>query len=63
MAIDDRIVREREARQMTGLCRSSRYRLEKQNLFPQRVRISRRSVGYREPEILAWIRSRTRNFE
>lgn len=39
----------------TGLPRSTIYRKIAQNLFPQQIRISERSVGWLESEINDWI--------
>ena len=54
----DRIIREPECHRITGLSRSTRWRLERAGLFPKRRRISPNAVGHLESEILKWIRSR-----
>jgi prophage regulatory protein len=54
----DRIVRERECERRTGLSRSTRWRLEKQNEFPRRIRIAAKAVGWRFSEIELWLASR-----
>jgi prophage regulatory protein len=46
---------------MTGLCRSSIYQLEADRLFPTRVKISARSVGWIESEVQGWLRQRIEN--
>lgn len=46
--------------QMTGLSRSSLYRLMAIGQFVQPVRISERAVAWRAEEILAWIESRAK---
>ncbi len=51
----DEIVREPELLRLTGLSRSSIYRLEKQKKFPQRVRISERAVGWIASQVQKWI--------
>src|SRR5262249_12605088 len=43
---------------MTGLCRSSIYQMEADRLFPTRVKISARSVGWIESEVQGWLRQR-----
>jgi prophage regulatory protein len=53
-----RFIRIREVCACTGLSRSTLYRLEAEGLFPRRVKIAKRSVAYREAEILEWIESR-----
>lgn len=54
----DRIVRERERRQITGLCRTTAYELEKAGLFPRRVLLCGRRVGWRLAELEKWVASR-----
>ena len=43
---------------LTGLSRSSIYRLEALGLFPRRVKLSASASGWRSNEIHAWIASR-----
>jgi prophage regulatory protein len=54
----DRIVRERERRQITGVSRTTAYDLERRGLFPARVRVAGNRVGWRLSELLAWIAER-----
>ena len=56
----DRIVREPESTQVTGLSRSRRYELAKAGLFPKKIRLSDRASGYRLSELEAWLESRPR---
>ena len=56
--IEDRLVREEEARQITGLGRTKRWQMERAGLFPKRRIIAGRVTGYLESELLEWIRSR-----
>jgi prophage regulatory protein len=58
--IADRIVREFECRQITGLSRSTRWRLEREGLFPRRRRISPGCSGWLCSEIIAWVAERAR---
>jgi prophage regulatory protein len=53
-----RILRNRETKEITGLSLSTRLRLEREGLFPQRIRIGKRICGWREDEIQIWINSR-----
>lgn len=53
-----RIIREPECRDLTGLSRSQRWRLEGESRFPRRVPISERASGWIESEVLAWIEAR-----
>ena len=51
----DRFLREREIRSMTGLSRTTRWRLERVGQFPRRRQISPGAVGWLESEVLAWM--------
>ena len=53
-----RILRSREVDALTGTGETQRYRLEAANLFPKRVKITDKAVGWIEGEILAWIKGR-----
>lgn len=54
----DRIIREPECRGITGLSRSTRWRLEREGLFPRRRRISPGCAGWLLSEITAWVAAR-----
>ncbi len=54
----DRIVRERERREITGVGRTTAYELEKRGLFPRRVDLVGGRVGWRASELEAWVKSR-----
>ena len=56
----ERFVRESECRQVTGLSRTTRWRLERQSRFPARIQLSANAVAWRESEILAWMSARQR---
>jgi prophage regulatory protein len=43
---------------MTGLSRSSVYQMEADRLFPSRVKIGARSVGWIESEVQSWLRQK-----
>ena len=45
---------------LTGLSRTTLWRLERQGDFPERVRLGLNSVGWREEEIARWIDARPR---
>jgi prophage regulatory protein len=55
----DRIIRERECLQLTGLSRTTRWRLERHGQFPRRRHISPNGVGWLLSEIEAWQSSRS----
>ena len=46
-------------RQLTGLSRSTVWRLEKNGQFPARRRLSANSVGWSLIELQAWMQSRS----
>jgi prophage regulatory protein len=54
----DRFIRERECRQITGLSRSTRWRLERRGQFPRRRQISDGATGWLASEIAAWVKER-----
>ena len=57
MTMYDRLLRRREVEEITGMGRSSIYRLERKGKFPRRVRIGPKAVRWREREITAWVES------
>jgi len=59
----DRFIREGEIKALTGLSRSTRWRLEHAGQFPRRCRISPGAVAWRESEIAAWIEDRAEKAE
>lgn len=54
----DRFIRESECRRLTGLSRSTRWRLERKGRFPKRRRLSENATAWLESEIREWIASR-----
>ncbi|UGB04198.1 AlpA family transcriptional regulator [Leclercia sp. G3L] len=50
----ERTIREPECRQITGLCRTTRYMMEKDGTFPTRRKLGGRAVGWLLSEITAW---------
>lgn len=53
-----RILRISEVQQVTGLSRSSLYKLIQERHFPRQVPLGSRSVGWFESEVQAWITGR-----
>ncbi len=49
-----------DVQKLTGLSRSSVYRLEATGDFPKRVRLSERATAWREDELLEWLDTRPR---
>ncbi|WP_434461630.1 helix-turn-helix transcriptional regulator [Serratia plymuthica] len=49
-----RVVREPECRQLTGLCRTTRYLMEKEGKFPARRKLGGRAVGWLLFEVMEW---------
>ena len=56
--MDDRLLKRRQVEEITGLSRSSIYRLMPMGEFPQRVRVGPAAVRWRESDITAWVESR-----
>ena len=54
----DRFLREPEVHNITGLSRTTRWRLEREGKFPRRRAISDASVGWLESEIASWVADR-----
>ncbi len=52
---NDRIIREFECRQLTGICRTTRFLMEKEGKFPSRRKLGGRSVGWMLSEIQSWL--------
>ena len=50
-----KILRLPEVKKITGLSRSSIYRLGESNEFPKSIKIGPRAVGWLEAEVLAWL--------
>ena len=51
----DRVVRFNELRTITGLSRSSIWRLQRNNSFPNSIRISKGACGWLLSDILTWL--------
>ncbi len=49
-----------EAEQVTGLSRSTIWKLEGKDAFPQRFRLSQIRIGYKLGEVMGWLDSRPR---
>ena len=54
----DRLLRRRQVEEITGMSRSSIYRLMKAREFPRGVRIGPKTVRWRASVIAAWLDSR-----
>lgn len=50
----DRVLSWRSVREMTGISRTTAWRLQRSGAFPQPVKLSPGRVGWREGEIAAW---------
>ena len=59
----DRIVREAERKLITQVSRTTAWKWEQLGLFPKRIKLGSRSVGWSFLEINAWLQQRreTRN--
>ena len=54
----DRLLRRREVERMTGLQKSSLYRMMRRGQFPEPVRLGTHAVRWRLSEITRWIETR-----
>jgi prophage regulatory protein len=54
----DRIVSENEAKQLTGLSKTTRWRMEKKGTFPARIKLGENRVGWKYSDIANWISTR-----
>tara|TARA_R110001592_G_scaffold213767_1_gene466594 strand:+ start:2205 stop:2651 length:447 start_codon:yes stop_codon:yes gene_type:complete len=52
----DKIVRSKEVQELTGLSRTTIWRLERTSKFPARVSLSTSNVGWRLSDIQEWIK-------
>ena len=55
--IPDRILRIKEIIEMTGISRTTIWRMERKGEFPARVKLGENSVGWRESEVNNWFKS------
>ena len=55
---EDRVIREAECKRLSGLSRTTRWRLERSGKFPKRRQLSDNAVGWLWSEVLAWRGSR-----
>jgi prophage regulatory protein len=56
--INARMLRERQVKDLTGISRVTRWRLERRGEFPRKVRLTPRCVGWPESEVIAWLKER-----
>lgn len=54
----ERFLREPEVNDITGLSRTTRWRLERKKKFPARRKLSANAIGWLESEINEWIATR-----
>ena len=60
MSQPDRIIREKECFRLSGLSRTTRWRLERRDEFPRRRKLSENAIGWIESEILDWVQSKVK---
>ncbi|MDA1023722.1 MAG: AlpA family phage regulatory protein [Proteobacteria bacterium] len=56
--VNNRFIREPEVQRLTGLSRSTRWRLEQDGDFPNRHQISPNAIAWLESDIQNWIAER-----
>lgn len=54
-----RLMRLREVLHICGMSRTSLYRVMKAHEFPTPVKLSARSIGWRQDEVLEWVENRS----
>ena len=57
-SMKERLLRRREAERITGMSRSTIYRLMQEEAFPRPVRVGPGAVRWKLSDISAWIESR-----
>ena len=55
---NDRIIRAKEVVEMTGLSRTTIWRMERYKSFPARVSLGKNSVGWKMSDIQNWVKTR-----
>ncbi|WP_042150489.1 MULTISPECIES: AlpA family transcriptional regulator [unclassified Pseudoalteromonas] len=55
-SLPDKIIRSKEVQELTGLSRTTIWRLERTGKFPARVALTAGSIGWRLTEIQEWIK-------
>ena len=55
----NRILREAEVRALTGLSRTTLWRLEKEGSFPKRCKIARNAIGWLSDHINDWLEQKS----
>ena len=58
MNVNDRLLRRRQVEEITGLSRSSIYRLMRSGEFPLPVKVGPSAVRWKASEITVWMESR-----
>ena len=58
MTMHDRLLRRRQVEEITGMSRSSIYRLMQDGQFPRPVKVGTAAVRWRASDITAWVESR-----
>ena len=58
MTMRDRLLRRRQVEEITGMSRSSIYRLMQDGEFPRPVKVGCAAVRWRESDIAGWLESR-----
>ena len=57
---DDRFVREAEVARITGLSRTTRWRLERAGKFPKRIKISENAKANLHSQLMTWLVERVK---
>lgn len=58
-----RVLRREEVSRLTGLARATIYAKVTDGSFPPPIRLGARAVGWRKPDIVAWLQSPDRKWD
>lgn len=56
----NKIIRVEQVIELVQLSRTTIWRMERENQFPQRVRLGTKAMGWKEAEIESWLAQRPR---
>ncbi len=60
---ENQIIRRDKVSQVTGLARATIYKKVADGSFPPPIRLGARAVGWRKPDIVAWLQSPDRKWD
>lgn len=60
MSDQEKLLRIKQVEEITGMSRSTIYRMERGGLFPRRIKVSRRLVAWHDHAVTGWISQKCR---